>query len=585
MATHSEGHDNTDGDIAEAAALIGTPDLEQDTAEHKAVAISSTKLSVPKEAPVAREARESKAAPRVGKAMQELTDSDEMSLRDYISSLAGGDAFKLTLTRKEPINFPDATGKMVSTAGFLRDYNELIDENQIRDEHGGGLYQIKIMKQSDKGSWQYAKARNIRITGDPRTDTLTRNQPLGVAPQQQQNKGEAQVMTAALDVLKENARQKPEGMPPAMGMLLEQMREDGRRRDEQHREEMKRRDAELAALRAETQEERKAPQKMDTFKDQMITTMMDKEGARLEAIRTQHQAELGILKEGHRQDLERINDRHDRATDRQEKQHERALTTLVENHKRELDMLKMSKDNEIAMMKSSSDTAKQIFQSDKTRLEKENDRLTDENKELRAKKEKSIIETLKDVDVIKKHFGADDDKEPSSTADKLVEAAPMIMEQVGGMVSRVMNRNQPQQAPVQAAPPPPPRPRIVKDQAGNTFRTHNNQLIPVRKAGQRVAIPAADGQVQEVEIPRIDPEKVAFAVNYMERAFVGGTDPDVLSISIKPLIPEEILTAIHTLGGIDQFMIRVAKLPGSSPLASQAGKNWVRKVGKALVGE
>jgi len=37
--------------------------------------------------------------------------------------------------------------------------------------------------------------------------------------------------------------------------------------------------------------------------------------------------------------------------------------------------------------------------------------------------------------------------------------------------------------------------------------------------------------------------------------------------------------------GVDGFMSKVAKLQSASPLASQAGRNWVRKVGKALVGD
>jgi len=37
--------------------------------------------------------------------------------------------------------------------------------------------------------------------------------------------------------------------------------------------------------------------------------------------------------------------------------------------------------------------------------------------------------------------------------------------------------------------------------------------------------------------------------------------------------------------GVDGFLTDVAKLEGTSPLASQAGRNWTRKVGKALLGE
>jgi hypothetical protein len=87
-----------------------------------------------------------------------------------------------------------------------------------------------------------------------------------------------------------------------------------------------------------------------------------------------------------------------------------------------------------------------------------------------------------------------------------------------------------------------------------------------------------------VEIPALDPAKLEMAISYLERAYSGNQDPETVAVSARPIMPEEIMQSIQALG-IDVFFAKVAKLPSASPLASQAGKNWIRKVGKALVGE
>jgi hypothetical protein len=78
--------------------------------------------------------------------------------------------------------------------------------------------------------------------------------------------------------------------------------------------------------------------------------------------------------------------------------------------------------------------------------------------------------------------------------------------------------------------------------------------------------------------------KLATAISYLEKAFSGNQEPATVATSVRPFLAEEIMQSIQSVG-IDVFFAKVAKLPSASPLSSQAGKNWVRKVGKALVGE
>lgn len=512
--------------------------------------------------------------------MKDVQLSDDMTLRDYLMGLGVGETVRIDVSRKEPREVI-VNGKKHNTAGFLRNYNELIDEARIKEDLGGGLYTLRINAPGPKGSLQYLKSRDVRIEGEPIIAAV--EMAAATKPEPSSNKAE----TRATEVLAELATSALKGggeMDQATKLLIEQMRLDTKAAAERHERELARRDQELKELRADMARLKEVPVERDTFKDSMLKGLMDGEGARIQAMRANHESEIRQLKEGHQQEIQRINDRHDRALERTEKQHDREVTQLAENHKRELDMLRMSKDSEIMAMKTSADTQKEIFTAEKNRLTKENDRLADELKDLRKIKEKSPIELLKEVKTIKEAIGAED-SEPETIGEKLTEAAPMILQEVGNMISRVKGQPPVQQAQQQQQQRPPQR-QIVTDQSGNKFMQHNGRLVPVKKKGQVVQLPTPDGQgAVNVEIPQIDPQKVEFAVNYLERAFAGGQEPEVVAMSIKPNIPEEILTAISNLGGIDQFMARVAKLSGASPLASQGGKNWVRKVGKALVGE
>jgi hypothetical protein len=83
---------------------------------------------------------------------------------------------------------------------------------------------------------------------------------------------------------------------------------------------------------------------------------------------------------------------------------------------------------------------------------------------------------------------------------------------------------------------------------------------------------------------------MAVLVNYLERAFQSRQAPEVVAQSGRTAIPDNIIGWIRDndsrgTSGVDLFMSKVAKLPGTSPLQTQAGRNWLRKVSKALTGD
>jgi hypothetical protein len=61
----------------------------------------------------------------------------------------------------------------VLTAGFLATYDEPVYEDTIREQHGGGKFQLVLKKKAPDGKWKYFTTRTVEIPGDPRIDNLS----------------------------------------------------------------------------------------------------------------------------------------------------------------------------------------------------------------------------------------------------------------------------------------------------------------------------------------------------------------------------------------------------------------------------
>ena len=130
--------------------------------------------------------------------------------------------------------------------------------------------------------------------------------------------------------------------------------------------------------------------------------------------------------------------------------------------------------------------------------------------------------------------------------------------------------------------PNPSKRQIYADpDTGKKFTVVNGKLVSLQKKTEAPP-PGAPG---EPALPQVDPAQVAMAIGYLEKAFANNTDPAVVAQSGRTYMGEQLLVAIRDLG-VEQFLLKVGKVPMSSPLVGNLkGKNWVRAVGKALVGE
>jgi hypothetical protein len=80
----------------------------------------------------------------------------------------------------------------------------------------------------------------------------------------------------------------------------------------------------------------------------------------------------------------------------------------------------------------------------------------------------------------------------------------------------------------------------------------------------------------------VSPAEVALAISFIENAYRNSTDPVVFARSVRTTVPAQIVDYIREYG-VDHFLAHVAKIPDGTPLASMAGKNYLRKVAKILV--
>ena len=529
---------------------------------------------------------------RLSPVMTGIRNEEEKSLRDWLSEIGTEGAFRIQLRRQKPQYVRDPrTGKDVMTAGFLDSYDTIIDEDQIRREHGGGTYYLKITRRGENNSQKYVKGmhRTVEIAGEPNLERLPSSVPpigLGAAATVQPPAESTVMVKEAFGIMREQLDRAhdrkepgPRGIDPAVQMLLEQLKVDARRRDD-----------DLAELRRELSAARNHKPEVDPIKDKMLSNMLDGQSGHVEALRLRHESEIRTMKASQAEDERRLHDRHERDMQNQRASYEREITAMKGSH-----------DLQLAAAKSSFELQVTLLNNDIRRLERDNASLRDDVKELRLKKDKTLIEQAKDLREIKDALSDGEESSEKTGFDKLFEIAttPASAEFVKGLFGKVESAPPaPAAVAARAVAVQPARPQMVKSADGQVFLQRSDGaggtvLVPAKKKPKVIpAIVNADGTVASpaIELPEVDPKAIELLVGYLERAYDGKQDPEVVARSSRTSVPEEVMTWLRQndtdqVSGVDLFMTKVAKLPSTSPLSTQGGRNWLRKVGKALVGE
>ncbi len=536
--------------MREVATKLDEPEVEKPEVDDDEVAEAAPEKE--KKAPV----------PRESKVLQEMRNNEDRNLKEWLEEIAPGGALRVKVTRTSPKMW-----KGLNVGGSLATYDQQIDEDWIREHHGGGDFYLIVQKPKVNGAgWQYAGGRVIRIAGDPRTDDVFRDksgeQPATAAAANPAG-GIVDRVVGSLErqLEREQARQQATPHGPdteTMRMLMQPMQQQVAQMSAMLRE----KDAQLMAA------QQVKPEPRDEFRDKMLDKLLDGDSARITALRAQYESELRQVKQAAMDNEARLRDSFDR---------DKLALSMV--HDREIASLRSAYDMKVSAQETGANTSRTLMDAEIRRLQADLSEAKAELAALRLKKDKTILEQASEFAAIKEAIGditGDDAKEKSGWEKglELVGNLPIVQQQLSKLGGE------------QAQPAPQPQlqqqraPRLLTGPDGNLYRQlpdGNVQLVR-RRAPKP---PTAPG---EAPLPDIPATTVKLAVDYLETAFRGGQDPDQVATSVRSMIPAEVLAVIRDRG-VDGFLTDIAKLEGTSPLASQAGRNWTRKVGKALVGE
>lgn len=536
---------------------------------------------------------------------------EDSTIREIIESFGPDGSFRIGIKRVLPEEARDASGKMVATAGHVGTVDHAIDEDWLMRKFGGQKYELTFKRKNEFGRFVYAGHKTMSIAGEPNLSDLPRAIQPGAAPAPVAASESPTVLTKTIDVLERVAQQANERADradrntggdnnPAFDRVLQMMQAQ---LDASYRqnEEMRREFAER---------EKPAPVVVDTFKDQLLNKMIDGDTARVQSVRMQYESELRVSKENAIAEERRIREVFERDKTELRMSHEREMALMRNSHDNSLLATRQSHEISLAAAKSSFDTQIKMLEAENRRLERDNADLRVEVKDLRAKKDKTPIEIFKEVEQMKDALGIGDSDEKTGI-DKFIDAGPAIVESIGSMLAR---RKAAEPAAAVALPEGPRPGQVVAGPNGQRFvMSPRGRLVPVKRRPQVVAAPvpqtqmqtvvAEDGTTSEVEVPveaapaeapvpEVDPVLLSQLIGYLENALGGNQDPEVVAQSMRSRVPEEVMVYLrdriteHGLNrGVDEFLSKVAKLPASSPLMAQAGRNWIRKVGGSLVGE
>ncbi len=498
-----------------------------------------------------------------------LREGENKTLRELIESFGPEGGYQVHLLRKEPREARDASGKMVKSDGFLDSWENPstpIDEKYIQKHFGGGTYELKFKERKSTGSgWQYAGQKVVHISGDPILVSATTTTP-AAAPPTESPSIVKDALNHAFESAKRaedraDARHSNRGDDAVVQLLRDQLATSQRAVDDLRRE-----------LRDIATKSGARPE--DSYKDKLLDKMIDGDSARVTALRTQYDSEIRMLKENALANESRLRDIFERERQDLRNAHERELALLRVSNESQLAAAKSSFETQLAAAKSSFDMQIKLLEQDNKRLERTNAELSAEVKELRARKDKGIVEIAKELKTVKEALGEDDDGETSAWG----RIAEVATNPEAWQAAASVFRQQPA-----VAPPPPPAPspkRSVVKKDGKKFilEADGKTLTPVPEKKKIEAAPS------EPQMPEVDPAQMQQIVSLLEIAFTNGQEPEIIAQGARSRVPEEVLVAIRD-HGVDQVMSRMAKLSGTSPLSTQAGRNWLRRVGAALVGE
>lgn len=477
-----------------------------------------------------------------------LKNAEDRDLVDWVTSF-GSENLELRIYRIAP-----ETWRGVPASGKITTLYEIPEdiEGYVQDCYGGGTYSVEVWKRDEESGrtgvprLKKRAARRFRCKGEPKNvkDMTESEKPLipvvsdGTSEQALRS---MEGITTKLLSDKDNAVSKEtmNVVTDTLKLQIATLQAQLVAKDEV----IKDKDRQIAELTSRPTG--------NQFQENLLLRLQEKNDNRA----AEFEARLSALRETHASELRQ-----------KDQSYQDALKRYEDSEQRRIDMVQRSHEREIKNLEQTFEMTKSQYEFRIKNLERDLAKQDQELTLLRAKKEKSPMESIQEAIAFKNNL--DDlmgdgkgDEEPKSTVDKIVEAAAPVLQQVG---QRIMQQGQQQQAqgPRRRRLPPPAQP----------VPTQHAQPMPTTPP-EPVNIP-----------PGIDPQHIQLAVDAMAGAVVQGMTPTAFVEQYKPVVASApgVLDVIRKVG-IDAVLDDMAGLKADSPLTTHVGRSFARQVATLML--
>jgi hypothetical protein len=513
------------------------------------------------------------ATPEVSNAALQQSQSDDKSIWDWMQEMGGAAGeLRIKVDRKYPREWQ---GHHI--AGYLDEFDEPFSEADIKQRFGGGKFQVKIQRRSPKGGgWVFAGAKTFEIEGDPRLSgaLLTDHPPTPAAGALKPTTDDAtekamdhMARSAELHQrrawqLEDERRKGDNGLTPELLKLVTdnpQVRVMAQEMAELRRQAAEK-DQRILELITNMNKAPTTPSVIEKTFEHLVAG----ESHRIEALRTQFDSELRTIRENNRHDVDRERDRLKTELDSRERSHEREIASLREAHGQALKSIEQSYEARI-----------EGYKRREHDLERQLTEARAEVTKLRDLKDKGPLDLVEEVAKMKNALEVlSPEQEPTSTAERIFQGL-MQSPVVQAVASRVEN------AP---AAPPPAAPNVdqMRRRRAAAAAARAGQAPPQGSNPEAAVIPLRKPRAPRPHVIELNPVEVAAAISFMEQSIVNGTDPRQFAESARSMVPKQVMMALRAQG-VDAFLNSTAQLQDGSPLATQSGRNWARKVARWLL--
>jgi hypothetical protein len=499
-------------------------------------------------------------------ALDRLQHEDAARIYEWLCEYGGTGEMKIELFRRTPESYQG-----VKTNGLLETLDEPISAEEIKERHGGGKYQIRVnVKARNKNGapiWRYAGARTFDLAGLPRVDALLNADDSGSAPFRRRNgeggdgiAGQAMNMARLIaQDAREEARTlrdgaaRTQGTDPAVVSLIDRLADQV----VSLQEALSKKDERILEVIARPTDTRQEDKLLDIMRDSAKD-----HATRITEVRVAHDSELRQLREYHNQELRNRESRFEKEIDQVRAGHQREIDSLKDAHRTAMESQKQAYEMRIDSLKDTVDRAQRELSEARTEVAG-----------LRARKEQGPLEQLQGLVAIKNGmeslFPTPEDEEKTSTAERIIGA---IMESpvAQGIASRIADAGK-------LAAPGSDQMVQVRDRHGKVHTLPASYVQQMQARAQAEA-----GQPAQSGPPRLNPAEVKQAVAFLESAYRNGHPPQTVAATARNLVPGAILNFLKKKG-VDAFLNEAADLDDSSPLATVAGRQWIRSIGQFLL--